>query len=250
VLTDWLFLGGEVGGTRSDWGRRYLLRHCARLGVVLSLRNNPRRPRSELFVVVLGNDQQDGTVGPKLVHVLSFYHVIIRVVYSPRNSTDKPKPRKDNGGHGARVVSVDKRTLVVLAVLLQKLLCPLRTHSSDICRSARGDDRHRDTRRKPNSGGGHGRDLPRDPDTPILVALGPDEVEEEGATKDCRDKDAGEDVVTARADVVVVVFVCGTVEAGDFPLLVHVVIQRGGSKRLRNHAEDHGELVDDEFRAP
>lgn len=75
----------------------------------------------------------------------------------------------------------------------------------DIGSLPHGDDGKGEGAGEMENGCQHAAHLPRNQHSSALVPLRPDQVEEEGRAKDEGDKHAGEDVVAARAHVVVVV---------------------------------------------
>lgn len=95
----------------------------------------------------------------------------------------------------------------------------------------------------------HRANPPRQNHSPRLLPLGPKQVEEKRTTKNSSDVDSNEDVIRRYTDEVVVVNRDIMIELGDELLLIDVVGESGGSQRLAHDAEDHGELVDDEFCA-
>lgn len=88
----------------------------------------------------------------------------------------------------------------------------------------RGNDRNRQCGRQVKDDRQWAANLPCQTNTRDLMPFGPEQVEEEGRAENESDKDAGEDVVRRRADVVVVVLVDGVVRDMCNPLLLVDII--------------------------
>jgi len=152
-------------------------------------------PRSNLLIVGLADDKNDGT----------------------GNDKDPTNPSEDDRGNDSGAVSVVERSLSILHDQSVAIGC---AYTSNVGASCGDNDGHGDTTGKVDEDTSNGRELPGNSDTVVLVSLRPDQVEEESATKDGSNVNAGEDVVGCNTNIVVVVFVGASAAVRLDPLLL------------------------------
>lgn len=176
-------------------------------------------------VVVVDGYEQENAAKNRLVVTPSNG----RFLHSPSHHTHKPRPGKTDRCHSPPVMFIHQRRILPLLVLPYQALpiffgCPIQERSVP-----RRDDRYPQRARQVEDHSQYTTDLPRQSHAGDLMALGPEEVEEESRAEDEGDEDAGENVVGCCADVIIIVFVDGVVaDALNLLLLVDVVyIARG-----------------------
>lgn len=133
---------------------------------------------------------------------------------------DEARPQEDDAGNGAAVLAIAHGRTAICGQQLGRLGG---VDAGDVCELGGGDDGQGESGGEGEHAGKHAANAPGDLDGGRLVALGPEEVEEEGSAENGGDVDADEDVVRGGADVVVVVYMGAGVQFGNKLLLVDVV---------------------------
>lgn len=126
---------------------------------------------------------------------------------APENSSgsecrDHSGPNEDYRCNGSAVVPIPQRAATVFC---QQPFCSRRVRATHICALSCENNCIRQRRTQSERACQHGTDAPGELYSCGLASLGPEEVEEEGRSKDSGDVNADEDVVRGDANIVVVV---------------------------------------------
>ena len=124
----------------------------------------------------------------------------------PARDRDPPKPDEHDGCDCSSIVLVNQWCFASFAILMHPVMRSLWLLSLQVRAMSRRDDGQCQCRGQVEAGRQYTTCLPRNAHSPRLLALRPEEIKEEGCTKDKSDEDTGEDVIRACTDIIVIVY--------------------------------------------